>query len=264
MKTVAKPSLPARSTAGKLEPSQRSSAGKSKRPAGSSAGRPQSKRPPGPARKTDSAALLLAAASDLLSERRSLDISLSDIADRSGLNSALIKYYFGNKEGLLLELLRRDAAHAMMQLQYLVDLNVAPDQKMRMHITGIINTYRRYPYLNGLIHLLLGDGDSPAAAEIADFFVKPLVHAQQLILDEGLKAGVFRPVDTEMFYFSLLGACDLFFFASYTHRHVFGDMEVTDELKRRYITHITDVYMSALVISPEQRDTPSPSQHVAG
>jgi TetR/AcrR family transcriptional regulator len=254
MKTVAKPKRPARSSAGRSQ---------SKRPSRSSASRPQSKRPPVSSRNKDSAALLLAAASDLLSERRSLDISLSDIADRSGLNSALIKYYFGNKEGLLLALLRRDAAHAMMQLQYLVDLNVSPDQKMRMHITGIINTYRRYPYLNGLIHLLLGDGNSPAAAEIADFFVKPLVRAQELILDEGVKAGVFRPVDKEMFYFSLVGACDLFFFASYTHRRVFGDMEVTDELKRRYVTHITDVYMAALVISSEQRDAASPKKRVA-
>jgi hypothetical protein len=79
-----------------------------------------------------------------------------------------------------------------------------------------------------------------------------------------LTTGVFRPVDKEMFYFSLIGACDLFFFASATRRRVFGDMEVTDELKRRYITHITDVYMSALLISPEQRDAASPKKHVVG
>jgi TetR/AcrR family transcriptional regulator len=67
-----------------------------------------------------------------------------------------------------------------------------------------------------------------------------------------------------MFYFSLVGACDLFFFASATRRRVFGETEVTEELKRRYITHITDVYMAALVISPKQRDAASPKKRVAG
>ncbi len=48
------------------------------------------------------AAKLLVAAGDLMIERNSTDISLSDIAEKSGVNSALVKYHFGNKDGLLL------------------------------------------------------------------------------------------------------------------------------------------------------------------
>ena len=47
------------------------------------------------------AAKLLVAAGDLMIERNSTDISLSDIAQKSGVNAALVKYHFGNKDGLV-------------------------------------------------------------------------------------------------------------------------------------------------------------------
>src|ERR1700755_1942633 len=72
------------------------------------------------------AAKLLVAAGDLMIERNSTDISLSDIAEKSGINAALVKYHFGNKDGLLLALLARDAATAVAHLQYLLAQPMAP------------------------------------------------------------------------------------------------------------------------------------------
>ena len=41
-------------------------------------------------------------------EGDTVDVSLSELSKQSGLNSALVKYYFGNKAGLLKALLDRD------------------------------------------------------------------------------------------------------------------------------------------------------------
>ncbi|HMH70997.1 MAG TPA: TetR/AcrR family transcriptional regulator, partial [Bradyrhizobium sp.] len=70
-----------------------------------------------PGGKNTTAEKLLVAASELMIERSSIEVSLSDIAQKSGVNAALVKYHFGNKDGLLLALLARDAATEVTQLE---------------------------------------------------------------------------------------------------------------------------------------------------
>lgn len=55
-----------------------------------------------------SRAILLETASAIMRDRDMVDVSLSELSQRSGLNSALVKYHFGNKAGLLSALLDRD------------------------------------------------------------------------------------------------------------------------------------------------------------
>src|SRR5947199_6464123 len=97
---------------------------------------------------------LLVAASELMIERSSIEVSLSDIAQKSGVNAALVKYHFGNKDGLLLALLAR-AATEVAHLEYLLAQPIAPTAKLRLHIAGIIRAYHQFPYMNRLIHYLL-------------------------------------------------------------------------------------------------------------
>ncbi|MGH8175464.1 MAG: TetR family transcriptional regulator, partial [Steroidobacter sp.] len=77
---------------------------------------------------------LLDTASRLMSDRHSIDVSLSEIARHSGLNSALVKYYFGGKDGLLLALVEREAAVALRNLKALLQFDLSPTEKLRRHI----------------------------------------------------------------------------------------------------------------------------------
>src|SRR5436309_8708150 len=98
---------------------------------------------------------LVIAASELMIERHSIEFSLSDLSQRSGVNSALVKYHFGNKEGLLLALAENVAAVQLENLDYLLRQPITPGAKLKLHIGGIINAYYRYPYINRLLHFLL-------------------------------------------------------------------------------------------------------------
>src|SRR5258706_4562459 len=195
--------------------------------------------PPRPqAARNTTAEKLLVAASELMIERSSIEVSLSDIAQKSGVNAALVKYHFGNKDGLLLALLARDAATEMSQLEYLISQPITPTAKLRLHIGGIIRAYHEFPYMNQLIHYLLHESSPKAADEVSKFFVAPLLEFQRRLLAEGIKAGEFRNIDPVMFYTSLIGACDHLVFGRHPMSRATCVGRVTDEVCRPYIKHM--------------------------
>src|SRR5438445_1875075 len=191
-----------------------------------------------PAAKNATAEKLLMAASALMIERSSIEVSLSDIAQKSGVNAALVKYHFGNKDGLLLALLARDAATEVSNLEYLLAQPITPTAKLKLHVAGIIRAYHRFPYMNRLIHYLLHETSADAADEVSKFFVAPLLDFHRRLLSEGIRAGEFRKIDPVLFYTSLIGACDHLFFGRHAMSRAVGVGPVTDDVCREYTKHL--------------------------
>jgi AcrR family transcriptional regulator len=191
-----------------------------------------------PAGKANTPDRLLVAASELMIERSSIEVTLSDIAQKSGVNAALVKYHFGNKDGLLLALLARDAATEVSNLEYLLTQPISPTAKLRLHIGGIIRAYSRFPYMNRLIHYLLHETSAEAADEVSKFFVAPLLGFHRRLLAQGIRSGEFREIDPVLFYTSLIGACDHLFFGRHAMSRASGVGPVTDEVCRQYTKHM--------------------------
>ena len=194
---------------------------------------------------------LIAAARDLMIERNAVDFSLQDVANRSGLNSALVKYHFGNKDGLLLAILERDAGHAVMQMKRLAALEISATAKLEAHIKGVIETYYRYPYLNRLVHLTMHERGEEEAGKVATFFVEPLVAFQRELLDKGVASGEFKRVDPIFFYHAVVGACEHLFSSRLAMRRVFGAEDINDDLCRRYTASVVDLVCRGLLRNPE-------------
>lgn len=191
---------------------------------------------------------LLATASTIMREGDVVDISLSELSLRSGLNSALVKYYFGNKAGLLKALLDRDMENIVKSVDALLAKDdMDPEAKLRLHISKCIDTYYDFPYLNRLLMRLVRDSDEGEAKRIADKYLLPLHHAYKRFIGDGVNAGLFRPIDPELFYFTLTGAADRFFSARLVLKHCFDQDTLTEELRDRYRDHTVDLVMAGIM-----------------
>lgn len=192
--------------------------------------------------------LLLQTASNIMREGDVVDISLSELSLRSGLNSALVKYYFGNKAGMLKALLDRDMENIVKSVDALLAKDdMSPEDKLRLHISKCIDTYYAYPYLNRLLMRLVRDSDEAEAKRIADQYLLPLQRAYERFIGDGVKAGVFRPINPRLFYFTLTGAADRFFSARLVLKHCFDQDTLTEELRDSYREHTVDFIMAGIL-----------------
>ena len=190
---------------------------------------------------------LLETASAIMREGDIVDISLSELSLRSGLNSALVKYYFGNKAGLMKALLDRDMDGIVHEVDALMAKDMAPEVRLRRHIGAVVDTYYKTPYLNRLLMRLVRESDDEEAQRIADSYLAPLNKAYDRLIADGVKLGVFRDVDPQLFYFTVTGAADRFFSARLVLRHCFDTDTLTEELRDRYRAHCTDFIMAGIL-----------------
>lgn len=192
--------------------------------------------------------LLLETASQIMRDGDQVDISLSELSLRSGLNSALVKYYFGNKAGMLRALLDRDMVAIIRSVDALLAKDtMTPEEKLRRHIGKCIDTYYAYPYLNRLLMRLVRDSDDAEARNVADRYLTPLRVAYERLIKSGVATGTFRDVDPQLFYFTVTGAADRFFSARLVLRHCYGEDTLTEELRDRYREHTVDFIMAGIL-----------------
>jgi len=199
------------------------------------------------AAEPDTREALLDTASAIMREGDIVDLSLSDLAARSGLNSALVKYYFGNKAGLMTALLERDFADILRAVDALLGKDMDPEAKFRRHLKAVVDVFFKTPYVHRLLMRLIREGDAVESARLADAYLQPLLGAYERLIGEGVAAGVFRPVDPLLFYFTVVGAADRFFSARLVLRHCYGQDTLTEELRDRYREHTVDFIMAGIL-----------------
>jgi len=189
---------------------------------------------------------LLDAAHELMCERSTIDVPVNEIAGRADLNVALINYYFGGKDGLLLQLAMRHQSRYASVLDKLLEAPFTAENKLALHIRGMVRAFRRVPYLQRLQHKILRDSSEEEARACGVALIRPLGAFYRALVAQGVADGSLRGVDPLHLYVTIVGACDMLYSGSASLSYGFGVTGVDDNLSERYADHLVSVVMRGL------------------
>ncbi|MBW2268382.1 MAG: TetR/AcrR family transcriptional regulator [Deltaproteobacteria bacterium] len=189
---------------------------------------------------------LLEAAQELMAERGLPRVTVREVAERAGLQPALVNYYFGGKEELLQAVVDRAAGRLLARAAESVDSEGSPQERLRALLRSLVIGMTEEPYAPRLIveQVLFG------REEVVDEFARRFASRQFAILDsvfgEGRAAGEFRDLETHLLAPQMLGAAIFFFLAQPVLRRLFGIEEITPEYASRYADQFADVLLHGI------------------
>lgn len=142
---------------------------------------------------------ILDVAEQLFSERGFDGTSVRDIAGKAGVNLAMISYYFGSKEKLLVALIAHRSSYTHGILEELNrDDKLSPWDKIErlvdLYVDKIINNYRFHSIMTTHLPTIQSDD---IREMITDIKVKNFELIKKIIT-EGQQQKIFRKVDMEL------------------------------------------------------------------
>lgn len=144
---------------------------------------------------------LLDAALTLLAEKNYNNISIRELGKLAGVNSAMVSYYFDNKEGLFIALLDHMATVHFSKIQQLANSK----EPIKALISAFIGLLNENP---GLVHLVHTQGmseESPFRTALINRFPKRMAIILPALIEEQKSLGIFREnVNAKYAAFSLI------------------------------------------------------------
>ncbi|MFC3456528.1 TetR/AcrR family transcriptional regulator [Amycolatopsis speibonae] len=174
---------------------------------GRSGGRPESRRGAAPRRK-----LVMSEVVDqamrLFAERGYDGTTLQDVADAVGLSRSNLYNYVKSKEELLVAMVEataQGAANSLRDVRQRTDLDSA--EKLRMLVRALVMRRAERPEQ----FRTLDRSDQALPPEVAKKHLqvrRAVLREITAVLEEGVTAGLFRPVDVRITALSIIGMCN--------------------------------------------------------
>src|SRR5215216_3967709 len=183
---------------------------------------------------------IVAAALRCFAEKGYAGSSLREIAETARTTKPMIYYYFNSKEGLYISTL----GDLLQQFADAIDRATDPDDPPIAKLRAFCDAYLRYfetqePHIAFVVREVFGLG-----ADIMNEFGRSLderIQSRlQRLLDEGVRAGIFRPGDTDACVIGIMGILNMFIL-----RRIFGDKPLE---RGAAVSQVMDYYLKGLCV----------------
>lgn len=188
---------------------------------------------------------ILGAAEQLFAEKGFDGVSVRDIAEQAQANVAMINYYFRNKEDLYLGILENYLAEFNAELDKV--LSSAADPLLRLEL--FVNCYSDFLFQKAIsAQLILRAGlqnDHHIDLLARKYFSQVIMKGEQIIQD-GIRAGYFRPMDTKLATISLLGQMVYFFAAAPVISRISGMEDYQQKYRQHLAQHTRSLFVDGI------------------
>ena len=170
------------------------------------------------------------------------------ISEQAGINKRMLYHYFGNKDDLFAAVLEANYAHKRASEQAMRLENEEPREAIRKLVTLTWNYYIDHPeFMNLLNSANLHQARHVQASSTVKEMRNPFIHMIGNILDNGVKAGVFKPgVDPVQLYISIAGLSYFYLSNQHTLSAIFGRKLLSPVAKTKRLNHMVDMVRSYL------------------
>ena len=170
------------------------------------------------------------------------------ISEQAGINKRMLYHYFGNKADLFGAVLEANYAHKRASEQAMRLENEEPREAIRKLVTLTWNYYIDHPeFMNLLNSANLHQARHVQASSTVKEMRNPFIHMIGNILENGVKAGVFKPgVDPVQLYISIAGLSYFYLSNQHTLSAIFGRKLLSPVAKTKRLNHMVDMVRSYL------------------
>ena len=173
---------------------------------------------------------LLAAATRLFAEKGFAGVSIRQLAEAAGVNSAMISYYYGGKEGLYEAVLTTQYERLLGKFEAIAVLQAPVKEKIRQYAEVIrLNHTAEQPLMARLIQ---GELTSPTACmeKVVRNYTSRIARIVSGIVQQGVEDGEFRQDIPPLFAtLALAGMLNFYFILREATRAIVPIFSVGDE-----------------------------------
>lgn len=191
----------------------------------------------------DARTKLLEAALPLFPQKGFAGVSIRELADAAGVNSAAISYYFGGKEGLYAAVLEMMFAHIDTAIHAVDPEKTSPEQLVKHYARSVLAIHQRCPYF---IKYLYMEINSPTAF-FETIVQKNIGKIYKLLcqsISRGIREGYFRSdLDPSYAALSLAGILNFYYIVKPVRMMIMPDRSNGDEA---YVLQAVETYLNGV------------------
>lgn len=169
-----------------------------------------SKRPPGRPKDDARRLAIINETLRLLQSTPPSDLSRLDIARAAGVDPALIRYYFGDKNKLLGEVVEVIAREIVAGGHAALTGAGTPRERVRRFVRSSHAVHMRHPHYHQLILHQITHGRKAAIRKMRTEMSRTLVEDLLGVLRAGEESGELRVVDPGLLGIAVIGMCEYF------------------------------------------------------